>query len=288
MTFSMKRLRATFIRAEGNFAGSNGNTIDYDGLRMSAVISDSNGLYDGLLDLLIWGLKPADMADLFYIRGSPLSVRPQDRIQLWAGEGTKLSIAYNGQVVTAGPDYSAMPDVPFHVTGQVGVALALRPVAAVSFAGGVAIEQIMATLAGSCGLYLQNNGVSGPQLTDQTFRGAALEQIDRAAKASGIEYKVEGTNLIIWPRGGARTLEVPVIGPGTGLVGYPERTPTGVNFRCEYSPLVKGGGLVDLETSALTPQTAGRWRMLLITHHLEAEVPQGAWFSDVQAFVVNP
>lgn len=283
MSFAQKRLRAVFIRSSGSFAGSDSNTIAYENLRMSAVIADTTGFYQGTLDLLIWGLKPADMADLFWIIGSPIRVHPQDYIQLWAGEGSTLSMAWAGQVTTAQPDYSAMPDVPLHVSAQVAGDIALQPAAAMTFPGGKPVEEIMQTLAGAAGLTLQNNGVAGPTLSDQTLRGAALEQIDRAARAAGIDYKIENGNLIIWPRGGARQGDVPVIEPGSGLIGYPERNPIGVNFRCEWSPLIRGGGLVELRTSALTPQTAGRWRMLMIEHHLEAEVPGGAWFSDVRA-----
>ena len=88
--------------------------------------------------------------------------------------------------------------------------------------------------------------------------------------------------LAIWPADGARGGSVPVISPATGLVGYPIRTPLGVNFTTLFNPSITYGAKVELHTSVKS--ASGMWKVTLLDHNLESETPGGSWFPMSHAF----
>ena len=120
--------------------------------------------------------------------------------------------------------------------------------------------------------------------------------------------------LAIWPADGARGGAVPVISPvsgknhteasradglkpsfpgdsvgnkrliftTSGLVGYPIRTPLGVNFTTLFNPSITYGAKVELHTSVKS--ASGMWKVTLLDHNLESQTPGGSWFPMSHAF----
>jgi hypothetical protein len=86
--------------------------------------------------------------------------------------------------------------------------------------------------------------------------------------------------MAIVPKSGARGSLVPVISAATGMVGYPVYTGPGtIRAKSLYNPTVQFLGKIQID-SIIKPAT-GIWRVVQLSHSLEAQVPNGDWFTDI-------
>jgi hypothetical protein len=95
-----------------------------------------------------------------------------------------------------------------------------------------------------------------------------------------------------------------LISAGSGLVGYPRFSSTGMNFRCIYNPNLRIGGQIRMQstvgaaatqaqataTQPATPEPGGPngiWYVVGLSYDLSAQLPGGPFFCDVQTSRVN-
>ncbi|MGA9869288.1 MAG: hypothetical protein WBQ75_22880, partial [Acetobacteraceae bacterium] len=168
--------------------------------------------------------------------------------------------------------------------GFVGLQDAMRPVPPTSYPGTPDAAVILAGLADQMGYAFENNGVS-VILSQPYFPGTARTQALACAKAANIEMFIDDTSqtLAIWPKGGNRGGEIPLISKDTGMVGYPAYS-GGQQMRVTtlYNPSIRFGGQVKVQSS-ITPAD-GEWTVNKITHHLESMMPGGEWFTYLEGY----
>ena len=279
MTFDRKIIGVTLNLGGGRKFTNGTSKLDLAGIRTSAAITNSVGDYQGALDLRVYGMTLNHMNAATTIQGAPFAVEDATVTVLAGSTSSGMSVAYTGNVTDAWTDYSGAPDIAFRVVAFGGAAPAAKPVAPTSYRGGTDVAGAMGGLAKQMGLTFENNGVTA-QVSDPYLPGTAYEQAERLRDAAGIFMVVESGVLAIWPAGGVRNGTVPVIGPTSGLVGYPTLTQNGVDFRALYgSPPLRCGAKVTLQTSVLN--AAGTWQIIGLAHNLESEMPGGQWFSTV-------
>lgn len=278
-SFTRKRIRVSFVRPGRPFA-TGANTLTFDGLRCMARISDATGVYQGMLDLMLWGLTFQHLADLFFTSGPPF-VMPAGsmRVRVEAGAGDSLALVFDGYVLECQADFNAMPDVALHVVSTAAYQAAMAPIGARSYTGSIPAATILGDIAAAAGLTLRNTGVAGKSLTDQALDGTALDQIATVAGAAGISWTIEATNLIIWPADTGRPVSSVTLGPSTGLIGYPLYTQGRVMLRSQFEPRLTLGMPVEVQSSL--PYAAGRWNVVAFSHAIDAEVPNGAWQTEI-------
>ena len=77
--------------------------------------------------------------------------------------------------------------------------------------------------------------------------------------------------------------DVPTIGPGNGMVGYPTFDASGVIVKTIFNKDLVFQGKVNLESSII-PATGGPWTILTLSHDLSCLFPKGDWFSTFTAY----
>lgn len=275
-----------FTKAQGTFSGTGKNTLTVSGLRTSVAITKAGGVSQGELDLRIWGMTPTQMNDLTLVGPVPLNVQIGNTVTVMAGPlgGTK-SLAYSGTIGSAMTDYAGAPETVFHVIGLAALDTALMSVPPSSYPGTADVAVIMANLATLAGLRFQNSGVTGVKLSNPYLPGTPLTQIEEVAQAAGIGHVIDDGTLAIWPSGGARGGVVPLLSPATGLIGYPVRTPIGVQCSSLYNPDITFGATVQIQSSIT--QACGIWQVNGLNHSLDSEMPDGAWFTRLSLLPVG-
>lgn len=73
---------------------------------------------------------------------------------------------------------------------------------------------------------------------------------------------------------------IPLVNKDTGMIGYPMFDGTYLTVRTLYNPAIISGGAIQVESSL--DRANGVWQVMTISHRLEAEKPNGAWFSQMQ------
>ena len=157
----------------------------------------------------------------------------------------------------------------------------MKPVQASSYEGPTDVAVIMASLAKQMGYTFENNGVS-VILASPYFWGTARQQALSAADAANIFVVFDNENgiLAIVPKNGVRGSLVPVISAATGMVGYPVYSGPGtVNVKSLYNPTVQFLGKIQVDS--IVKPASGIWRVSKLSHSLEAQTPNGDWFTDI-------
>ncbi len=261
------------------FTESGTNQVTVSGLRVSAMVQNAGSFSQASAHVRIYGLRQSLMNQLSTLGKLPLALR-NTSIAVSAGDaGGAMSLVYIGTIVDAWANMEAAPQVCFEATAMVNGYFALKPVPPASYPGGASVAVILGNIATQMGLAFENNGVTAV-LANQYLPGTLLDQLQRCVQAAGIEYVVENNVLAIWPRGGSRGGTIPLISPATGMVGYPGYTRGGVVVRTLYSPSIRYGSLVKVQSDL--PAANGTWRVFNLSHALESETPNGQWFSTVQ------
>jgi hypothetical protein len=278
-SFQSRHIRVTFKLATGSFNKlGDPDTVVYTGMRVKCEIHAPGGWEFAQLRAEIYGIAAETTNRLTVINYQNLDVMRNSILIEATDDNGKYGSVFQGEIYIAQPDYAGAPDVPFVVEARAGLIGSLQTSSAYSFPGAQKVSSMMGYLAKELNLTLENAGVT-TTLTDEYLSGSPLAKVQKLAGDAKIQfwYLPEQGILAIAPRNTSRKLNTVEVGPDTGLVGWPVKTPVGVQFTRLFSPTMFHGSPVHLTTSI--PSCAGSWYIISLTHRLESEVPGGAWFT---------
>jgi len=276
MTFAKRLIQFQFK------IGETGETIIVEDLRCSVDIQRL-GLGSARCDARIYGMSMSLMNTLttnyqFYVEGYHNNV-----LTILAGdERSGMAVVFTGTIYWAWCDARQQPDVVFWVSAAPGQHAALKAVPPVSFNGYVDAAIVARGIAEQMQYSLSNNGVSA-QIANPYYPGTPKAQIESLCQAVDCLYEIDETHktIWIWPKGSAKSETTAEVSAYTGLIGYPAFTQSGIHFSSLYNPQIEFGMKIKME-SGLTPAN-GEWLVLKMSHSLEADMPDGRWFTEVEA-----
>lgn len=271
-----KRIKVTVLMAGAgkSFDGKDNNTLVFDGLRTECRINYGNGSVMPSAQIRIYGLRLENMLSLLRVKWNTGEAL-QNLIQIEAGDNEKMSVVYKGNITFASTDFTTAPNVSLLIESNTAIYHNLTPVPARSFEGEVDVAQAIGMLAKDMGMMFENNGVTA-KLQNPYLPDTALKKVQALAKHADCDLYIDNDTIAIAPKDAPRLINVPVIKPGTGLIGYPVPDLIGVNFSCLYDSALRFGGLVEIQDS-LIAQCNGRWRVYGMAISLESLAPSGKW-----------
>jgi hypothetical protein len=272
-----KQLRFVITLGTGKFGSSDNNQITLAGFRASADITKAGGLQMNELSAQIYGVSQEDMNSITTLMWKPI-LRIKNRVEVFAIDGENESQVFGGDIVNAWGDYQNQPDVFLHIKAQGAFYNQIAAVKPLSINGTSKVAVIMERIANDMALTFVNNGVD-VIINDCYLANTLTEKAKQLANDAGIDLYIDDNTLSITPRYTPLFGQVPLISPSTGLVGYPTFDGVGVNIKTLYSPAIVFGGKIKIETDI--EQAAGEWIVRAISHRLESEKPNGAWFSSI-------
>lgn len=303
-SFTRKQLRATFTLNNNNakFYGG-GNVLTLTGLRMLATIKGTAMPAFPEASLRIWGMSQADMNSLAIVQvqgGKP--EYSLNSVLIEANSGNGWGSVFAGQIFSAGPDYSQLPNVSLSVTAITGGFDLLNAAQPTSYPGTTSVATIVSNIAAKMGVAFQNDGVS-TTLPGGYYSGTLSNQLRRVCADANIDAAWEGSDatnpdatptglLTITPKGVARQISTVVLTPKSGLEGYPQVLGNGyLQVRSIYNPQFRTLGPVTIQGSDVVidpnlPKTLntladGSWIIGPLVNALSAELPNGPWFTDM-------
>ena len=274
--------RFTLDAAAGTFTSDGKNTVDVSGVRMRASLVNNMSTTMDSLELEVWGLPLAIMNKLTILQNG-YTQGIQNQVELTAGDGQNMSLIFSGQIFTAWADFSGQPEGVFILQAFSCLSSAYASVPPLSYKGVIDA----ATVANSIALQmtppltLHNSGVN-VQLHDVALPGDAMQQLRKLARMADFQWSTDEMGVLaIWPRGKPRDTLGLDINQDTGLVGFPSYNDKGIAFSTIFNPSLRVNGPVNIY-SASSPAN-GVWYPFNVTHDLESEMPDGRWFSHVEA-----
>lgn len=292
-SFSRKDLRITFVLGSGRTFANGTNTLQVSGLRTVANVRSASTLFPQA-DIQIYGMLQSDMNSLISLQSNLDGVTQtggftRNSVTLEANSGNGWTTFFSGQIGSAGPDYSALPDVCLRLFAQALLLQQMTPVPPSSYTGPTAVSQIVSDLSGVMGCSFENNGVTA-QVSNPYLPNTAAKQLKSICEHSNTDFYIDNNSVIaIAPKGSPRALPIWTLSPKTGLVGWPSRDDRGyVNARTLFNPAYVSGGLINIADSGLANipgrvdlNVDGQWLIGPVAHLIEAYKPDGAWFSDL-------
>lgn len=279
MTLTRRHITIKFELGQGSFGADGNDTFEVSGLRATASIEKTGGVDMTWLSLRVFGL-PLEVMNKLTLLGKPLVDGRHNKITVSAGDDESgLAVVFVGTISEAWVDPRNAPQVAFIVSAFSGLIDALKPVPPVSYKGSVDAALVVSGIAQQAGYRMENSGVS-VQTTDPYLTGTTLQQLQKIARTGNFNCVIDNDAIAIWPIDGSRDGEELLFSPDTGLVGYPMRTENGVELTALFNPSVVFGSVVTIESS-LTPAN-GRWTVFRVVHDLEAETPNGKWFTTLE------
>lgn len=258
------------------------NQLQATGLRVICNIINGNGSIAPTANIQVFGLAIDKMAKLMRVQWNTMQAL-QNTILIEAGsEGKELSRVYEGNITFAKIDMSNAPDVFLNIDSQAAAVDSLTASDPSNFAAGLDAAFMIETIAKQMGYQFENNGATKIMVDASVYEGSNLNKIQKIAAAANFDLYTEQNLIAICPKGGARSLKIPIISPTTGLVGYPTPDIRGITFKCFYDPSIRFGGIVTLKDSIIEVCN-GDWRIYGCTISLAANQQGGAWFIDVNA-----
>ena len=293
MSFAQKVLRFTFQLGQGAFGQSGTNTFTVSGLRASVHIANSQGLAYSETTARVFGMTLAQMNELTSQANMPGLPAPQIRwnnMLIEAGDvGSTLTPVFAGFVQLASVETEGMPDVALEVYGNSGSWLGMQAGLPVSLPGNPDVTVVLAEVlkATNPPVALESNLSAGITLATPYLRGSVKDQVDAVRTAGNFEATMTpAETLAVWPKGGMRNLPIVPISPSTGMVGYPRNLANyGVHVKTLFNPALVLGVGVKLNSSLAFAN--GVFAVYGVSHHLESEMPGGAWFTEFDCFPVS-
>jgi hypothetical protein len=283
VTFRQRALDFTFSFGLGPYGENGYDVVKVTGLRASVTIEKVASPTANTASMRIFGMPRTLMNRMSRIGVRPSYVR-DNIVAVEASTDTGgMALAYSGVIWEAWPDFTDQPNVAMNITALTGLLAQMKPVAPTSYNGTVDVAVILASLAGQMGYSFENAGVS-VILSNPYLPGTARAQAIAAADAADIYLVFDDERKIMAavPKDGARAGAAPLISPETGMVGYPSYVGPGViGLKTLYNPSIRFMGQVNVQSS-LT-QANGLWAVTKLTHELDSQTPNGAWFSIVEA-----
>lgn len=294
MAFVERALSFVFTKADGSSFSNGAVSITIPPGNMAQVRISNAGMPGmGGLQALIWGLTQ-DVMNQLSLLGNRVTLQTSNAVRVIAmnADGTNSSTPFFGAIWTCWPDFNAQPNPFLSINAYTGIDIAALPPISQGYNGSTDLIVMLKSICDVIGWTVENNGVSGVSLASSYHWGSprdAILAIRQAMITRNVEIDLPidaGNTVSVWYKNKARTGQVPVVSAGTQnapgtLVGYPSYTEYGIDFSCVYTPTLRRGGQVQVETSL--PSAAGLWNINSISHALDAQIPNGKWESQIQA-----
>jgi hypothetical protein len=241
-------------------------------------------------DLRIYGMLPADMNALTVAWANPPVVL--DHVVILEAKDNDdpdpergWSQVFKGTIIEAQPEYRAAPDVYFHLLAVVGYFKKIEAAAPTTYPGSVDADVAINDIVTRMGFAAEIAGNVSAVLTNPYFSGTLFDQLAQVCQAAGADFYFQGDTVLVTASGQPRqTQPAVVLNPTSGLVGYPVYERSGLNVIALYNKAFACGMPIQLESAI--PSATGRWYPYAMTHDLESEMPEGAWFTQLKCLRV--
>lgn len=197
-----------------------------------------------------------DVRNFILTETSPFnSNRTPKRLRVEAGRvSTGTSVVFEGDITEAHPTEG--PDIGVELRAKTGQ-FAKGDVVAVTQAAQVPLSRIAREVADSLGLALEFEATD-KQISNYSFTGGALKQVDRLGQAGGVDAFIDGSSLIVKDRNVPLRGVTHTLSATSGMVGVPEQTEQGIRVTYLFDPASRVGGELRLESQA-NPSLTGSY-----------------------------
>ena len=287
MTFVHRQITLTLTLKQGTFVNTGTNQLVLSGLRISAAIEKLGAPSFNYAVFRVYGMTRQQMDDIS-THWLPLPKFAGNLISVAAGSAGQMATVFQGGILTAWNNQSASPEGFFEIIARTAYLESLTATKPNSYAAPVPAATVLKQIATQAGMNFEDAGVAGSIFAAGFYTwGSPASQAQQVADAIGCQLYYDDsttpTTMVAVPINANRGGDPVLVSKATGLIGYPTYTGSGIAFRKEFDPTIRFLGKVQVQS--IIKAANGIWTVRKLTYELESQVPNGAWFTDVEGFV---
>lgn len=111
-----------------------------------------------------------------------------------------------------------------------------------------------------------------------TMQGLAKDRLDEICKSNGLRWSIQDGSIQIIPEKKTTLDSVVIVSPDTGLIGSPNKTKNGIEFKTLLQPVLKPGKRVKMESRFIN----GIFKISTVNHSGDSQ--EGDFITECEAF----
>lgn len=237
-----------YLRKASLIIGENaGDALDLSDLRFTFTVKRGDFQTPNSARIRVYNMNPATMARV---------QQEFKRVVLQAGYEGNYGLIFDGTVVQTRRGRTSQVDTHLDITAADGDAAYNFAIVNTTLAAGSTAQDHFNVAAQAMGQHGVGVGytaglTSNPLPRGKVMFGMARDFMRGVARATQTTWSIQDGKIVVIPETSYMPGEIPVINSETGLVGLPEQTQNGINFRVLLNPNIKIGTLVQLDNSSI-------------------------------------
>lgn len=225
-------------------------TVEYSGVAIYA----SGRKYDTSIpadcEATIFNLT-AQQRNTILTQASPLKIGENPPVNMVVSAGRKsygTFILYQGNVISTG--VTQPPDISVTLRAQT-LQGAMGLIIGANQSSIATLRAIAQSVADSLGVGLDFQVTNDKQISNYSFSGAALKQVEKLNQMGGVKAFIDTDTLVVQDAVPTSTGEPILISANTGMVGVPQVTEFGVVVRTMLDPRIRLGNQTPVRIDSL-------------------------------------
>jgi len=314
-SFTKKKIDITFtVRSGGQAAGGVVDQEKLTGYRCQVDVTNAGLRMGSAANVRIYNLPLPLMNRMSLMPSripgvlSDLTRTTLNSIMIEAGDDeTGMTTIFNGIISSAFADFSTAPEPAFNIVSYDVIGPNTNIVAPHSFPAGASVASMVSQVASDAGYSFVNYGVNVRANGPTYVHGSVRDQIDQLMDGHRFIYDILmiGTTgqaspyqVTIWSNNlqDLKGKTIPKVSAKTGMIGYPAYSNYGVSLVTLFDHRLQfmntfaidsaylPAAWVNNQAGQVAPMPVnGTWVAQMVTHELDSEIPNGRWFTRVEA-----
>lgn len=285
--FSEKKIRVEVQKISGSFTPFSGvyNFVD---LPIEVKINKVKLPAGYTATINIYGVSKQTMDSMTLITWQ-VGLIDQIAVRVFANDGDGEHLLFEGQIMSALPNYSNAPDVCISINACAGAFYNLVtdvPPSSDENGKEVPVRQVFEDICNQYGVNLDNRGVEGTCRYPRIEGDGLLSRITAASKAYNVTAIIENGTVIIFPKGSTLYKSQEWYWTSQDYIGYPSFNITGIDLKLDRA--IYNLQLWDFFTlrGSIIPAANDRWAIIKITYNISTKIG-GKWEMSVSGIRVG-
>lgn len=275
--FSKKSLRVEVQNVEGDFFPGI-NTLEFKDLPIEVDLNFVT-LPAGISGKIkIYGVSKKHMDAITTIKWKQDFIT-QKAVRVYANDGEGENLLFEGNIMSAVPNYNSAPDVCISIDACAGAYSNLKSVSPSTLQGEVSAHQVFQKICSDFGVNFENYGVVGKNEKDPNYPQDGLaNRINAAAKNLDVYVVMDNNTVKIYPNNGYKANNWKLT--KQNYIGYPTFNSIGVEIKLDR--LYYAMSLADFFTISGSEVSAANdtWKVIKMNYKLSTKIG-GKWFMAV-------
>mgnify|MGYP000176773095 CR=1 FL=1 len=279
-----RRARIT-VEVERPNAQGQAQALTYEFIehRMSIQVTQGGNQF-GNAKVSIFGVPLASMNQIARLWLETMTPSATDKMRIDVWDGSNFVPFFSGVITWSAVNASGMPAVALEIEANDSAVGMIQPASPYAQEGPVLMKDALTAILGPIGLVVElAPSVPTYQLTRIRTTGTPIEQAAQLmSQFPDLTWYINLQRFLVRPVNGPLGGDPIPVNKGTGMIGYPVYSTSGITVGKLFDPQLRPGVALDVQTEFdFVNRTL--WVAAVLQHNLQPNTPGGQWITNIAA-----